>query len=79
MKARIASRPRLALIHDISVISYWGAVAIAQVAMFYGMRIKPITGVKHAEKYNTASREHPSKGGWGVVPPPSLKRTGRGE
>ena len=48
VKARIASGPRLALIQDISVINYWGAVAIAQVAMFYGMRIKPITGVQHA-------------------------------
>ena len=28
----------------ISVISYSGAVAIAQVAMNYGVRVKPITG-----------------------------------
>ena len=43
VKARIARGPRLALIQDISVISYWGAVAITHVAMFYGMRVKPIT------------------------------------
>jgi hypothetical protein len=55
------------------VISYRGVVAIAQVAMVYGLRIKPITGVQHAEKYSTAGVErregHPSKAGWRVVPP----------
>ena len=59
----------MALRQDISVIRYRGVVAIAQVAMFYGMRVKPITGVQHAEKYSTASVErrggHPSKGGGG--------------
>ena len=58
-------------------------MAIALVAMFYGMLIKPITGVHHAEKYNTAVVErregHRSKGGWRVVPPTlPLKGRARG-
>ena len=73
-KARIASGPKVALRQDITVISYWGAVTIAQVAMFYGMLIKLITRVQHAKKYSTAAVErcegHPSKGRWRVVPPP---------
>ena len=69
----IASEPKVALRKDITVINYWGAVAIAQVVMFYGLLIQPITGVRHAEKYITAGVErregHPSKGGRWVVPP----------
>jgi hypothetical protein len=48
VKARIASGPKVALRQDITVINYCGAVAIAHVAMFYGMLIKPITEVHHA-------------------------------
>ena len=57
----------------ISVISYTGAVAIAQVTMNYGVRVKPITGRQQAEKLITAGVERregsPSKGRWREVPP----------
>ncbi len=57
----------------ISVINYSGVVAIAQVAMNYGVRVKPITGRQQAKKHNTAGVERregsPSKGGWRAVPP----------
>ena len=83
MEARIASGPGLALNVDTSVIRYLGAVAIARVAVFYGMRVKPITELQRAEKYSTAGVErregHPSKEWWRAVPPtPPLKGQGKG-
>ena len=63
----------MALILAKTVISYSGAVAIAQVAMNYGVRVKPITGRQQAKKHTTAGVErregNPSKGGWRAVPP----------
>ncbi len=58
----------------ISVISYSGAVAIAQVAANYGVHVKPITGRQQAKKkHSTAGVERregsPSKGGWRAAPP----------
>ena len=50
-----------------TVISYSGAVAIAQVARFPVWRGKPIPRLQLAKKYNTAGVErcegHPSRGG----------------
>ena len=73
VKARIASGPRVALRVDNSVIRYWGTVAIARVAMFYGMRVRSITELQRAKKFSTADVErregHPSKGGLRAVPP----------
>ncbi len=72
MKARIASGSGVALMVDSSVIRYWGAVAIARVAVFYGVRVKLSTELQRAKKCSTADVErrggHPSKGRWRVAP-----------
>ena len=66
-------RREVALIWAKTVFSYSGAMAIAQVAIFYGARVKPITERQQAKKHSTAGVERregsPSKGGWREVPP----------
>ena len=67
VKAVLVRGPRVALVMEISVIRYSGAMSIARVVLFYGVRIKPSTELQPAEKCITADVErrggHPSKGG----------------
>ena len=54
-------RREVALIWAKTVLSYSGAVAIAQVAMFYGVRVKPITERQPAKKAQYGGRRAPRR------------------
>ena len=76
-------RREVALMWAKTVLSYSGAVAIAQVAMFYGMRVKPITERQQAKKAQYGGRRAPRRQPFegrveGGSPHPPLKGQGKG-
>jgi hypothetical protein len=76
-------RRKVSLIVAKTVINYSGAVAIARVAMSYGVRVKPITERQQAKKVQYGGRRAPRRQPFegkveGGSPHPPLKGQGKG-